>query len=61
LFKLLACIGIDSAGVGCVGIHPLKNKVAVGGKGFQPRILIYSYPDKEVILMRVIEYLVVSY
>lgn len=40
--------GIDSRGVGCVGIHPMNNKFAVGGIGYQPRIAVYSYPEMKV-------------
>lgn len=40
--------GLDSAGVGCVCIHPHKDKFAMGGVGYQPRIFVYAYPSIEV-------------
>eukprot|EP01038_Epipyxis_sp_PR26KG_P009306 gene9306-12538_t len=42
-------IGIDEGGVGCVTIHPSKKIFAVGGKGFQPKIYVYSYPEMKIL------------
>eukprot|EP01041_Mallomonas_annulata_P002802 gene2802-5517_t len=42
-------LALDDAGVGCVTVHPSRTMFAVGGKGFQPRIYIYSYPDLSVL------------
>ena len=41
-------LGLDEGGVGCVAVHPCKKIFAVGGRGFQPKIYIYTYPDMEV-------------
>ena len=42
-------LGLDEGGVGCVGVHPCNKIFAVGGRGFQPKIYIYSYPALQVI------------
>ena len=42
-------LGLDDGGVGCVAVHPSKTMFAVGGKGFQPKIYIYSYPDLKIV------------
>jgi WD40 repeat protein len=41
-------LGLDEGGVGCVAVHPGRKMFAVGGKGFQPNIYIYSYPELEI-------------
>lgn len=41
-------LGLDEGGVGCVTIHPSTRIFAVGGRGFQPKIYIYTYPDMKV-------------
>ena len=41
--------GIDENGVSAVAVHPSRCYIAVGGKGFNPRIFIYSYPDLEIV------------
>lgn len=41
--------GIDENGVGAMAVHPSRSYIAVGGKGFNPRIFIYSYPDLEIV------------
>lgn len=41
--------GLDEGGVSCVAVHPSREMLAVAGRGFNPRIFIYSYPDLEVI------------
>ena len=41
-------LGLDEGGVGCVAVHPSKRIFAVGGRGFQPKIYIYTYPDMKV-------------
>ena len=46
LKEFLLCI--DDGGVGCVAVHPSRKMFAVGGKGFQPNIYIYSYPERKV-------------
>jgi cilia- and flagella-associated protein 44 len=38
-------LSIDEGGVGAVAVHPSKQLFAVGCKGVQPNIYIYSYPD----------------
>ena len=38
-------LSIDEGGVGAVAVHPSKELFAVGCKGVQPNIYIYSYPD----------------
>jgi hypothetical protein len=40
--------GLDTGGVGCLCVHPNKTKFAVGGRGHQARIFVYSYPDMQV-------------
>ena len=42
-------LGLDDGGVGCVAVHPSKKMFAVGGRGFQPNVYIYSYPELIVI------------
>ena len=42
-------LGLDEGGVGCVAVHPSKTMFATGGKGFQPNIYIYSYPELEIL------------
>jgi len=42
-------LGLDEGGVGCVAAHPSKKMFAVGGRGFQPNIYIYSYPELVII------------
>jgi cilia- and flagella-associated protein 44 len=42
-------LGLDDGGVGCVAVHPSKTMFAVGGKGFQPKIYIYSYPVLKIV------------
>ena len=42
-------LGLDDGGVGCVSVHPTRTMFAVGGKGFQPKIYIYSYPDLKIV------------
>jgi len=42
-------LSIDDSGVGCVAVHPSRKMFAVGGKGYQPNLYIYSYPEKSVI------------
>jgi len=37
--------GIDGAGVGAFCVHPTREYVAVGGKGNEPKIYIYSFPN----------------
>jgi len=41
-------LSIDDQGVGCIAVHPSKKYFAVGGKGYQPCIYIYSYPELKV-------------
>lgn len=36
--------GIDGMGIGCYAIHPSKKYIAIGNKGYQPKIYIYNYP-----------------
>jgi WD40 repeat protein len=38
-------LAIDEGGVGAVAVHPSKKIFAVGCKGVQPNIYIYSYPE----------------
>lgn len=45
--EYLLCV--DDGGIGCVAIHPSKRLFAVGGKGFQPNIYVYSYPEKQIL------------
>ena len=40
--------GIDGMGIGCYAVHPSKKYIAVGNKGFQPKIYIYNYPDMTI-------------
>jgi WD40 repeat protein len=40
--------GIDGMGIGCYAIHPSKKYIAVGNKGYQPKIYIYNYPDMTI-------------
>ena len=40
---------VDDGGIGCVVVHPSRKLFAVGGKGYQPNIYIYSYPEKEIL------------
>lgn len=42
-------LSLDSGGVACIAVHPSRTMFAVAGYGHQPRIFIYSYPDKEVL------------
>lgn len=44
-------LGVDEGGIGCIAIHPSKELFAVGCKGFQPKIYVYSYPDMKVTLV----------
>ena len=46
-------LGLDDGGVGCVAVHPSKKMFAVGGRGFQPNIYIYSYP--ELVILNVLK------
>lgn len=39
----------DGGGIGCLDIHPSRKFFAVGEKGTQPNIYIYSYPEIEVV------------
>lgn len=39
---------LAETGIGCVAVHPTRTYFAVGGRGFQPSIYIYSYPDLKV-------------
>ena len=41
-------LGLDEGGVGCVAVHPCKKIFAVGGRGYQPKIYIYTFPDMKV-------------
>eukprot|EP00605_Chrysophyceae_sp_TOSAG23-4_P000185 GSChrysophyteH1.ASY1.ANO1.219.1 assembled CDS len=41
-------LGLDDGGVGCIVVHPSKKMFAVGGRGHQPNIYIYSYPDLQI-------------
>lgn len=41
-------LGLDEGGVGCVAVHPCRKIFAVGGRGYQPKIYIYTYPDMKV-------------
>ena len=41
-------MGIDAGGVGAVAVHPTRDYFAVGGKGLNPNVYIYSYPDLKV-------------
>lgn len=40
---------ISETGIGCVAVHPSRAYFAVGGRGYQPSIYIYSYPDLKVL------------
>jgi WD40 repeat protein len=42
-------MGLDEGGVGCFCVHPSKKCFAVGGIGNQPRIIVYSYPEREIV------------
>ena len=44
--------GLDGRGIGAVAVHPSKEFFAVGEKGENPNIYIYSYPD--LVLTRVL-------
>lgn len=48
-------LGLDEGGVGCVSIHPSTSIFAVGGRGFQPKIYIYTYPEMKVGLLPLLE------
>ncbi|CAN0212449.1 unnamed protein product, partial [Phaeothamnion confervicola] len=39
--------GRDGGGVGCFALHPSREFIAVGEKGFQPAIHAYRYPSFE--------------
>ena len=41
-------LGIDEGGVGAIAVHPSKKLFAVGCKGVQPNIYIYSYPEMKI-------------
>jgi WD40 repeat protein len=41
--------GLDDGGVGCIAVHPEKKMFAVGSKGHQPKIYIYSYPELKIV------------
>ena len=38
-------LSVDEGGIGAVAVHPSRKLFAVGCKGVQPNIYIYSYPD----------------
>ena len=40
---------VEDGGIGCVMVHPSRKMFAVGGKGYQPNIYIYSYPEKAIL------------
>ena len=42
-------LGLDEGGVGCVTVHPTKKYIAVGGRGYQPKIFIYTYPELKIV------------
>jgi len=42
-------LGLDEGGVGCVTVHPCKKIFAVGGRGYQPKIYIYTYPELKIV------------
>lgn len=41
-------LGVEDYGIGCLCVHPSSTLFAVGCKGFQPNIYIYSYPELKV-------------
>lgn len=42
-------LGLDEGGVGCVTVHPTKKYIAVGGRGYQPKIYVYTYPELKIV------------